>query len=220
MKRRFKQGRRRVELRICSWCSYLLIDKIVQLEKILIRRPRRLQIDLIGSGEIDPDSALCIRSVLLKRSSKTHIVTNAHSSLQNGAVMVWLLGDSREIREDARLFFKPVTEPEVSEENQATSWKGKSPAQSQSTVETDPNEADHARVLEIINEFLPVRELAGRVIDTSALRQFGLVDCEATDRFLAEAFGKVRMERRRPAGSQAQPKGIDSRKAGTGPVRR
>jgi len=36
----------------------------------------------------------------------------------------------------------------------------------------DPEEGDYARVLEIINEFLPVKEMAGRLIGVSVLRQF------------------------------------------------
>ena len=46
------------------------------------------------------------------------------------------------------------------------------------------------RVLEHINEFLPVTEFAGRIINVSVLRQFGLVDNEQVDCFLASAFGK------------------------------
>ena len=65
-----------------------------------------VQIDLIGIGEVPADLALLLRSILLKRSPKTKIVTNARSSLQNGAVLIWLLGDRRIIRDDARVFFR------------------------------------------------------------------------------------------------------------------
>jgi hypothetical protein len=47
-------------------------------------------------------------------------------------------------------------------------------------------------VLQCINEFLPVKELAGRLIEMPALRQFGLVENEKVDRFLATAFGTKR----------------------------
>ena len=45
-------------------------------------------------------------------------------------------------------------------------------------------------MLKVINEFLPVKELAGRPIKVSVLRQFGLVENEKLDRFLNIAFGK------------------------------
>lgn len=53
-------------------------------------------------------------------------------------------------------------------------------------------EGDYARVLQLINEFLPVKELAGRLIEVPVLRQFGLVENEKVDRFLATAFGQKR----------------------------
>jgi hypothetical protein len=42
--------------------------------------------------------------------------------------------------------------------------------------------------LEFINEFLPVQEFSGRLVSVSVLRQFGLVDSDHFDRFLAVAF--------------------------------
>ena len=54
----------------------------------------------------------------------------------------------------------------------------------------DPDEGDYARVLEIINEFLPVKEMAGRLIGAPVLRQFGLIENEKMDNFLATVFSK------------------------------
>jgi ADP-ribosylglycohydrolase len=47
-------------------------------------------------------------------------------------------------------------------------------------------------VLQCINEFLPVKELAGGLIEMPVLRQFGLVENEKVDHFLATAFGAKR----------------------------
>ena len=46
-------------------------------------------------------------------------------------------------------------------------------------------------MLQHINEFLPVKELAGRPIGVQVLKQFGLVDNEKVDLFLASAFAKA-----------------------------
>jgi hypothetical protein len=46
-----------------------------------------LQIDIVGSGEMPADTAHLIRSVLLRRSAKTQVITNARSNLQGGAVL-------------------------------------------------------------------------------------------------------------------------------------
>jgi hypothetical protein len=48
----------------------------------------------------------------------------------------------------------------------------------------------YARVLQLINELLPIKELADRLVGVPLLRQFGLVENEHVDSFLATAFGK------------------------------
>ena len=106
MKTRSSKRLRRFELKLKSYANSYYIDRIAQLEKVLARKPRLLQIDMIGSGEIPADAALLIRSVLMARSLKTQLITNARSSLQGGAVLVWLLGDRRGIRDDARVYFR------------------------------------------------------------------------------------------------------------------
>jgi hypothetical protein len=105
-------------------------------------------------------------------------------------VLVWLLGDRRIIRDDARLYFRRVdlTDDEAAEPNEP--GKEIEPMYRDSFSEIDPEEADYVQVLRRINEFLPVKELAGRMIGVPVLRQFGLVENEQVDRFLATAFGK------------------------------
>ena len=190
MKTQTRQGRRQFQLKIMSYGNSYYIDRIAQLERVLSRKPRVVQIDMIGVGEIPADSALLIRSVLMARSPKTRIITNARSSLQGGSVLVWLMGDKRIIRDDARLYFRRV---EWSEDNEVQSndvGNERAHEYRDSYSEIDPQEADYVRVLQRINEFLPVKELAGRPFGSPVLRQFGLVESEAWDAFLAVAFGK------------------------------
>ena len=176
-------------LKLCSWENYL--DEAYQLEAMLTKQPARLEIELVGRGAIPPDSALLMRSMLLKRSPKTHLTTNARSSLQGGAVLLWLLGDTRLIREDARVYFRPAG-PFVAEEA-ATVWKDRS-----FSDEEDMEEEDYVRVLHAINAFLPVKELAGHPVGASVLKEFGLIDNEAVDGLLATAFRRVKERRELP----------------------
>jgi hypothetical protein len=178
-------------LKLRSWGNY--IDEAFQLETILARKPARLQIEFVGPGEIPADSALLMRSMILKRSERTRIVTNARSSLQGATVLIWLLGDTRLIREDARLSFRPAG-PFVAEDA-VTVWKDRS-----FFDDDDMEEDDYVRVLQAINEFLPVKELAGRPVEISVLKEFGLVDNEKVDVVLATAFGraKERSQKQRP----------------------
>jgi hypothetical protein len=185
-----RQGRRQFQLNLLAYGNYYYIERIARLEAALAKKPRSLQINMVGVGEIPADMALLIRSVLMKRSLKTRIVTNARNSLQGGSVLVWLLGDSRIIRDDARLFFRRADLSEDEEDKPNEVWKDDEPKYCDSFSEIEPEEGDYARVLQLINEFLPVKELAGRLIEVPVLRQFGLVENEQVDCFLATAFGK------------------------------
>lgn len=192
MKTKTRQDVRPFQLKILGYGNCYYIERIAQLERALARRPRVIQIDMIGLGEISADAALLIRSVLLARSAKTRVITNARSSLRGGSVLVWLLGDSRLIRDDARLFFRRATLSEDDATERKEPWKDDEPEFCDSFSEIDPEEGDYVRVLQCINEFLPVKELAGRLIEMPVLRQFGLVENEKVDHFLAKAFGPKR----------------------------
>lgn len=188
MKTKSQKGLRRFELKVLGYGNSYYIERIAKLEAVLARNPRRLQIDMIGDGEIPADMALLIRSIMAQRSPNTRILTNARSSLHGGAVLVWLSGDSRVIRNDARVSFRRV---DVSDEDDAETndaWKESDLKYSDSYSETDPEDADYAEMLKAINEFLPVKELAGRPIKVPVLKQFGLVENEKLDRFLKTAF--------------------------------
>jgi len=191
MKTQLRQHVRQFQLKVKSYANSYYIDRIATLEKILARKPRALQIDIIGVGEIPADAALLIRSVLMARSPKTQLITNARSSLQGGSVLIWLLGERRSIRDDARVYFRPADLSEEEETEQVEVLKYSGPKYRDSYTEAkDPEEWDYLRVLQLINEFLPVKELAGRPIGLPLLRQFGLVENEKVDHFLAAVFSK------------------------------
>ena len=185
MKRRLKQGRRQFQLKMLDYGTYYYTERITQMETALAKKPRSFQINLVGVGEMPADFALLIRSVLLGRSPKTRLITNARSSLQGGSVLVWLMGDRRLIRDDAKIFFRRAKVAEVDEDEKSEAWKEDSEVTyCDSYSEMEPTEGDYARVLELINEFLPVKELTGKLIDVPALRQFGLVENKPMDDFL------------------------------------
>ena len=191
MKTKSRQNFRRFRFEIYAYSNAYCIERIGQLERALAKKPRMLQIDMMGVGEIPADSALWIRSVLRARSPETRIVTHARSSLQNATVLVWLLGDQRIMRDDARLFFRHTTLSENGETKPQDVWKESEAKLWDSSDDIDPEEGDYAKVLQAINEYLPVKELAGRMIHAPVLRQFGLVENEKVDGFLATAFGKT-----------------------------
>jgi hypothetical protein len=202
MKRKSRQGLRRFQVEVRSWGNY--VERVAELERLLAKRPRTLKIEIIGTGEIPADAALRFRAALMERSSRTRIVTHAGSSLQGASVLVWLLGERRTIREDAQLYFRRTTWSKDDEVPASGSGKREEPKYRDSYSEIDPDEGDYARVLEIINEFLPVKEMAGQLIGVPVLRQFGLIDNEKVDNFLAAVFSKSPEPAESPANAKNQ----------------
>lgn len=188
MTKKSRQGLRRFRVEVRSWGDY--VEQVAELKRVLVKKPRRLQIEIVGTGEIQADSALRFRAALMERSPKTRIITNAHSTLQGGSVLLWLMGDTRMIREDARLYFRRTTLSEEDEVQVNEAWQKHKPAYRDSYSTVDPDEGDYARVLQIIDEYLPVEEMAGRLIGVPVLRQFGLLENEKVDSFLATVFSK------------------------------
>ena len=181
-------------LKLPAYGGSYYIKKALKLEAVLAKKPKLLHLEMIGDGEIPADTALLIRSLLVKRSPETKLVTNARSSLQGGSVLVWLLGDQRIIRDDARVFFNRNP---LADEDPVEVYAGLGEAEQKykdSYSSVDPEDADYARILQLINEFLPVSEFAGRVVNVSVLRDFGLVENERVDNFLATAFSKSQQD--------------------------
>src|SRR5689334_15338683 len=124
----------RLVLKLNSYGSF--VEEACELETLLARKPKRLTIEMIGTGEIPADSALLMRSMLLARSPKTHVITHARSSLQGAAVLVWLLGDTRLIRADAKLFFRSTAQFEAGPEGKGV-WRERDPASDGELPEAD-----------------------------------------------------------------------------------
>ena len=177
-------------LKLSSYANAYYLKRALKLEAALKRKPKVIRLEMIGEGEIPADTALLFRSILIGRSPGARLVTHARSSLQGASVLVWLLGDQRTIRSDARVFFRRNP---LADEDPVEVYAGlgdAEPKYKDSYSSVDPEDADYVRVLDHINEFLPVTEFAGRVITVGVLRQFGLVENEQADAFLATAFGK------------------------------
>ena len=166
------------------------IQRVEMLEDALADVPKTLHLEMMGDGEIDPDWALVFREVLNQRSAETRLITQARSTLKNGSVLVWLLGDRRIIRDDAMVFFRRAdySEPAATP---GKVWDEDQLEYVDSDSEADPEEASHAKVLQHINEFLPVSELVGRIVEVPMLRQFGLIENEKFDALLTSALRPV-----------------------------
>ena len=120
MKRKPKAGIRRFPLNLLHYGNTYYLERVAELERVLAGKPRLLQLGLIGEGEISAEWAMLIQELLLSRPSKTRLITNARSSLKNGSVLVWLLGDERRLAAHAQVFFRKAA---VAEEPESTTTK-------------------------------------------------------------------------------------------------
>jgi hypothetical protein len=86
------------------------------------------------------------------------------------------LASGRLIRDDARVFFK---QNPLADQNPVEVYAGFGGAESKykdSYSSFNPDDVDYTQVLKHIDEFLPVRHFAGRIVTVNILREFGLVD--------------------------------------------
>lgn len=203
MKSKTKAGIHQFTLNLLHYGNTYYLERVAELEQVLAGKPRLLQLDLIGEGEISAEWAMLIQELLLARSSKTRLLTNARSSLKNGSVLVWLLGDERRLAAHAQVFFRKAAVAEEPESTTTKVWNEEELKYSDS--DSDPDEVAQARLLQRINEYLPVKDLAGKVVDAAMLRQFGLVENEKLDSFLVTAFGQLAD---RTPGAQPKPKPV------------
>lgn len=193
MKMESKLEPHRFELRQVGFNDDYYLARIHRLEEALAQQPERLQLDIFGESAIPADTALLIRSILKERSPQTQLITNARSSVCGGSALIWLLGDVRMIREDAKLYFRRINVSEHGNVKLDEPWKNPEADFDESGSEVDPGEDEYARVLDAINEYLPVKEMAGRMIGVAVLRQFGLVENKSLDAVLAAAFGPTKV---------------------------
>jgi len=183
-------------------------DAVRELESGLAKGPARFQIDLMGFGDIQPDMALQIRSALQERSPRTRVTTCARSSLRGSAVLVWLLGDHRLIREDARLFFRQPHEgpSDVNSPVDEDGWQEREQPSLEELFEAgdEVEKEDYRRVVSLIGNYLPVHEMAGQQLEFKTLKQFGLVESEGMDQMLNATFSNPRTPANAEDHSKAQ----------------
>ena len=151
------------------------------LEEALASAPRDLTIELIGPGILLHDNALMLFEELRNRPSDMQLHMRARTCLIDGAVLLWLAGDTRSMRSDGwiQVSAMPV-----------------SPASSGGGIDDvsiliedeEPANTDLRSIHRHINEWLPVQEIAGLRLFESELREFGVLDDAETSKQLAALF--------------------------------
>lgn len=142
-----------------------------------------LQLELLGPGVMLPDTALMIYHAIGERPLWMNIHAHSHTCLMDGAILPWLMADTRSIRPDAWI--------QVSEAggfcHEFACGRGDYSTAVLATEETAAD-TDLRTIHRLLDEFLPVSEIAGLRLFEPDLRELGLIRAEGEPDTLATLF--------------------------------
>ena len=150
-----------------------------QLKPALARAGKELRIELFGPGMLLADTALILFEILRNRPAGLQVHVHTWSCLSEGAVLLWLAGDTRSMRSDTWIEIPPA--PESFKENPAF-------CRAIPSCDESPAETDLRTVLAHVSQWLPIQEVAGLRLFHQELREFGLLDDEQENQKLAGYF--------------------------------
>ena len=143
-----------------------------------------LRIELIGPGILVHDHALMLFEELKKRPHGMHVHVHSHTCLSDGAILLWLAGETRSIRSDAWVQLSPL--PPV-----PTLVDGMAGYESAVQVEEEqPAVSDLRTIMEHLEEWMPAHEIAGLRLFHADLEELGLIETPATRDQLQSIFDK------------------------------
>ncbi|MEI8292993.1 MAG: hypothetical protein WCG66_03270 [bacterium] len=151
------------------------------LESAFAMEPRELTIELIGPGILLHDHALMLFEEIRNRPALTHLHVRARTCLIDGAILIWLAGDTRSMRCDGWIQLSAL--PDACS---APPERGNGALLV--SDDEEPSVTDLRSVCRHMEEWLPVVEIAGRRLFEVELREFGLLDDEESRRKLAALF--------------------------------
>jgi hypothetical protein len=165
-----------------------IVTQLSLLESALEKEPLFFNLQLIGPAVMASDKALLLYDALMQRSPRTRLITYARSCLLDATVLLWLAGDERKIRETAWIQMDSLerlldTEP----------WKNPEVARRRSISKfvTEPAwVTDYRTAARLLNEYLPLEEVADRPIFRAELAELGLLATADEEIHLTKCFAK------------------------------
>jgi hypothetical protein len=153
---------------------------LARIEEAFAAAPEECTIELIGPGILLHDNALMLFEELRNRPSHTRLHIRARTCLIDGAILLWLAGDTRSMRADGWIQLSSVRsqQADLSDTDGDVSI----------LIEEEPANTDLRSIHRHINEWLPVQEITGRRLFEPELREFGLLDDAESQIQLAALF--------------------------------
>lgn len=154
---------------------------LARIEEAFAAAPEECTIELIGPGILLHDNALMLFEELRNRPSHTRLHIRARTCLIDGAILLWLAGDTRSMREDSWIQLSSVR-------SQQADLSDTDGDVSILIEDEEPANTDLRSIHRHINEWLPVQEITGRRLFEPELREFGLLDDAESQIQLAALF--------------------------------
>ena len=146
--------------------------------------PKQLKLRFVGFSYSPADHALIISEILATKRNGVTIITDAWSPVIGSSVLTWLAGDIRRIRKTAYLNFRsPLDNGNPRRRN--FPWDDCFDLfAGDAEPGIDLAEQDYKTVLQLIDEYLPIKQMAGKIITPDMLKEFGLLENSPLDNLL------------------------------------
>ena len=163
-------------------------SKLLQtLQTAFMNKDKNVTLDLLGPGLILNDTALMLYEEIRNRPSCTKVHIHSRTCLFDGAILLWLAGDTRTIRSDAWIQVSEIPDapirPKRPKSRRLAEYSNAIPI-----IDEYPAETDLRTVIKYLGEWLPVDEIAGLRLFESELRDLGLLHDAESDKTLTSLF--------------------------------
>lgn len=168
-----------------------LADFCDTLLTTLAAAPQFLHLRFIGPHKMVPDSALLIYELLATKRNRVTVITDAWSPILGPGLLVWLAGEVRRMRPTTHFQFLPLHGVMRRNKSRRPQWEDDFEAMADaSEPEVYPVVTDYKKVLELMNQYLPVDEFAGKAITPEMLGELGLLENSPLDAMLQKCLAK------------------------------
>lgn len=145
-----------------------------QLQMAIRRARKELRLELLGPGLLLPDTALVLFDILRSRPASLSVHVHTWTCLCDGAVLLWLGGDTRSMRSDTWIQIPHTLEDAVEFINVM--------------LDESPSDTDLRVVMRHMGEWLPMEEVSGRRLFRAELEELGLLENKEVDERLRLVF--------------------------------
>lgn len=140
-----------------------------------------VELEFSEVNQMPPNAALRLHEALKQKPTATRLITRAYSPIIGSGVLVWLGSRdpqvSRWIRPTTWFFFQRLS---AVRHRRRFPWEEEAEPWSRTQTDAIPDfiTMDYRTVLDLVNDYLPVEGIAGRVLTPALLDEFCLLDVD------------------------------------------